>query len=81
MKNLIYDFVTSSNLLDLSSNEDATIELKVASEIVIKGNRAGLVRLADCILNVAMADFAGWHIHLDEQLFDDFDKELIVELK
>lgn len=83
MKQMIFDYLESKGIIDSIRSEHGTISLTVSdNDIVIAGNRLELITLADYILNVALADFDGWHLQLDElNLFDKAEKGLVVELK
>jgi len=83
MEQIIFNYLEEKGEIESIKNDCGEISLKISdNDIVIAGNRLELIMLADYILNVALADFDGWHIHLDESsFFDKADKELIIELK
>jgi len=82
MDQIVFDYLESKGVIDLIKNNIGKISLKIIDDdIVISGNRLELIMLADYILNAALADFNGWHIHLDElNFFDEVDKGLIISL-
>jgi len=83
MRQLIFDYLEEKGIIESIKNDHGAISLKASDkDIVVSGNRLELIMLADYILNVALADFDGYHVHLDElNLFDEVSKELIVALK
>ena len=82
MQQFIYNYLKNNNLLS-SEDTTATNFLNViGNEIVISGNKMGLILLADYILNIALSENNGKHIHLDDDnFFDKAEKQLILELK
>jgi len=83
VKRIVFDFLKEKGVIDSIKNEFGKISLEVVNDgIIIAGNRLELIELADYILDVALADFDGYHSHLDDiYFFDKADKQLIVELK
>ena len=70
---------------DLNFERDSSIAINKLKnsddEIVLSGNKLGLIMIADYILSVAMSDDK-CHIHLDENnFFDIADKQLVIELE
>ena len=82
MKQLIRDFLEEQNILKFKEENIATNELKsINNEVILSGNRLGLVMLADYILNIALSE-NGSHVHLDQSnFFDDAEHQLIIELE
>jgi len=83
MDQAIFNYLEEKGVIKSIKDDHGAISLKASdNDIVITGNRLELIMLADYILNVALADVDGWHIHLDEiNFFDESSKELIIELK
>jgi len=83
MRQTIFNYLNEKGIIESIKSDYGTISLKTSdNDITIAGNRIELIMLADYILNVALADFDGWHVHLDEHnFFDKESKELIVALK
>ena len=81
MQQLIYEYLRKSGLFRTDSNDLANNSIKVTKdEVVLTGNKLGLIMLADYIVNIALSD-AGSHIHLDlDNFFDIADSQLIIEL-
>ena len=80
---IVSDYLTEKGVISDETDKFATNTIKLLSEreILIAGNRIGLIVLADYIVRVALADFSGWHFHLDESnFFDDTNLELIIRL-
>ena len=81
MQQLIYEYLHKSDLLQTSNNDLANNSIKVTNdEVVLTGNKLGLIILADYIVNIALSDI-GSHIHLDlDNFFDIADSQLVIEL-
>lgn len=81
MNQLIRDFLNRQNILCFKEGDIATNDLKnTDGEVVLSGNKLGLIMLADYILNIALSE-NGAHIHLDkDNFFDNSDQQLIIEL-
>jgi len=81
LKQLIRNYLKEQKIFDFNENTIATNHLKITSDdLILSGNRLGLVMLADCILDIALSD-NGAHIHLDtDNFFDDAEHQLIIEL-
>lgn len=64
----------------INGEEIAFNEVKVSNnEVMIYGNRMGLILLADELLKIALEDKPNAHIHLDESnFFDKNTHELII---
>ena len=82
MHQIVLNHLQESGTLTLENGDITTYSIKVSdSNIVISGNKLGLILLADYIVDIALSTFNGSHIHLDElYFFDEMDKELIIEL-
>lgn len=81
MKKLVFEYLVEKNLIKDMEGGHAKNSIKVCNnnEVVLSGNRLGLIELADYILNVALSDLEGYHIHLDESnFFDETNLELII---
>ena len=83
MNQFIFDYLKEKGIIGSIENNHGKISLKNSdNDVIIAGSRLELIMLADYVLNAALADFDGWHIHLDElNFFDEADKQLVVELK
>ena len=84
IENIIQKFLQKNN--KLSFEKDGYIAInKLKSfndEVVLSGNKLGLILFADYVLSVALSSGEGCHIHLDENnFFDMSDKKLIIELE
>ena len=82
MEQKIYNYLKEKGIFVAEEGAIATNSIKlVEDEVVLSGNRFGLIMLADYIVNVALSNVNGYHIHLDQNnFFDDGDKQLIIEL-
>jgi hypothetical protein len=82
MNQRIYNYLKEKGILVSQEGDIATNTIKVIEdEVVLSGNKLGLIMLADYMINIALSD-NGSHIHLDQDnFFDDGDKQLIIELK
>jgi len=82
MGRIIFNYLEENGIIESIKGDYGKTSLKVSdNDVVISGNRLELIMLADYILDVALAEFDGWHMHLDEiSFFDEASKELIVEL-
>ena len=82
MEQLIFEHLKDRGIIASIEKDYGQISLKISDKgIAITGNRLELIMLADYILNAALADFDGWHIHLDNKnFFDNADRGLTVEL-
>ena len=68
---------------DLNFERDGIVAINklksFGDEIVLSGNKLGLIMIADYILSVALSG-DGNHVHLDENnFFDIADKQLVIE--
>ena len=81
MEQRIYNHLREMGILALEEGAVAINLIKIiGDEVVLSGNRLGLIMLADYIINIALSD-DGSHIHLDQNnFFDDGEQELIIEL-
>jgi len=82
MDSLIRDFLKANSIIDFPDGSIATNTLRIVDgNVILSGNRLGLIELADYILGIALSKGKGSHIHLDENnFFDDTDNQLIIEL-
>lgn len=82
MKQIIYNHLKEKNILSMSDTDIAinSITLQGGKEVVISGNKRGLILLADYLVEIALSENGNEHIHLDkENFFDDANIELIIE--
>lgn len=66
---------------DKNENIVAINQLRISpqNEVILSGNKHGLIMLADYIVNIALSDVSGTHLHLDaENFFDDANCDLII---
>ena len=90
MEKRIFSYLTKRGLLLYEEGDIATNYMNVSPEtkeikgndVVLSGNRLGLVGLADYILDVALTGINGSHVHLDSfNFFDESEYQLIIELR
>lgn len=81
MKNLIYNYLLKEGLLQTNESDLALNCIKkTTDEVILSGNKLGLIILADYIVSVALEN-KSYHIHLDElNFFDNSNTQLIIEL-
>ncbi|MCL2400901.1 MAG: hypothetical protein FWC91_14315 [Defluviitaleaceae bacterium] len=79
MEELVYELLKEKNFI---KDEDiiAYNEVKVeADEVIIKGNKLGLIQLADYLVQIAISDRDKQHVHLDgDNYFDKSNCEMII---
>jgi len=80
IKNLICDYLIKEKLINIdNSHAENFIEIYNEREVVISGNRLGLIELADYIVSVALSDVDKYHLHLDEtNFFNSTNLELVI---
>ena len=81
MKKIVYKYLTENNIISNTAGDYATNSIKICNdkEIILSGNRLGLIELADYIVNIALSDVEEYHIHLDEtNFFDSTNLELVI---
>jgi hypothetical protein len=76
-------FDVAADALALACTEDVTaasyINVRAGSgEVIVEGNREGLLLLASQILAVAAGEVAGKHFHLDEASLADTAEQAVV---
>lgn len=83
MQQIILDYLKEKKMINLETDSIAINTLSVnEKEVILFGNKLGLIMLADYILDVALSKNDGYHIHLDkENFFDESKKELVIELE
>ncbi|MDH6366689.1 MULTISPECIES: hypothetical protein [unclassified Breznakia] len=83
MQQIILDYLKEKKMINLETNSIAINKLLVnGEEVILTGNKLGLIMLADYILDVALSKIDGYHIHLDKENFlDESNKELVIELE
>lgn len=79
MEELVFDLLKEKNLIqdeDVIAYNEVNIEEK---EVIIKGNKLGLIQLADYFVQIAISDMDKQHIHLDDvNYFDKANCEMII---
>ena len=81
MEQIICNYLKENGILALKGEDIAINSIKsIGDEVVLSGNKLGLIMLADYITSIALS-VNGSHIHLDQNnFFDDGEKQLIIEL-
>ena len=82
MKTSLVEMLIKNEDIDRGHDQIATNFIKKIgeNEVVLSGNKLGLILLADYILSIALSTNTPDHIHLDESnFFDTADVELIIE--
>jgi len=81
MEEIVFALLKEKELIspqkgDKTYNE---IELQKDGNVIISGNRLGLIMLADYLIEIALSEKEYAHIHLDEiNFFDKANAELII---
>ncbi|NLW89002.1 MAG: hypothetical protein GXY43_04665 [Clostridiaceae bacterium] len=81
MEEIVLKQLKNMGLLGEKDDWVAKNEIEVnANEVIIKGNKIGLIMLADYLAHIAIHYNSGQHIHLDyDNFFDKANCELIIE--
>jgi len=79
MEELVFNLLKEKNFIkdeDVIAYNEVNAE---ANEVIIKGNKLGLVQLADYLVQIAISDKDSHHIHLDgDNYFDKANCEMII---
>lgn len=81
MKELIYNHLKETGYIKEADGNVAynEIELQENKNVVLKGNKLGLILLADYLIEIALSDRELTHVHLDaDNFFDRSNVELII---
>ncbi len=80
MKELIYNYLKTAGYLNESDFDTAYNEIEVQDKsVILKGNKLGLILMADYILEIALSVEDFTHIHLDnDNFFDKSNSELVI---
>ena len=81
MEQIIFNHLKDIGILNVKDGDTAINTIKIIeNEVILSGNKFGLIMLADYITNIALSSFNS-HVHLDQyNFFDDGEKQLIIEL-
>ena len=79
MEELVLELLKKKNLIH-EEDSVATNEVFInGNEVVIKGNKLGLILLADYLVQTAIGEKAKNHVHLDvDNFFDKANCELVI---
>ncbi|MCL2049743.1 MAG: hypothetical protein FWG87_13570 [Defluviitaleaceae bacterium] len=79
MEELVFEFLKERNFIkgeDVIAYNEVNID---GTDVVIKGNKLGLIQLADYLVQIAISDTDNHHIHLDgDNFFDNANCEIII---
>ena len=78
----IFNYLKNKGLLSIEPSITITRSIRIneSNEVVISGDKASLIMLADYVISVALSNAKGAHIHLDDSnFFDDSNVEIIIE--
>jgi hypothetical protein len=79
MEELVFDFLKEKNMIrdeEVIAYNEVNID---GSEVIIKGNKLGLIQLADYLVQIAISNMDKTHIHLDsENYFDKANCAMII---
>lgn len=80
MEELIYKYLGSAGYIKESAEEIAINKINLQNkEVIISGNKLGLIMLADYLVEIALSDKDYTHVHLDiDNFFDESNVDLIV---
>ena len=77
---LALDYLRCSNISDIEEDHIAEISLEFDREVILSGNRLGLIMLADYFVNIALSDTSA-QVYLDQNnFFNIADEGLVIEL-
>jgi hypothetical protein len=81
MEEIVFEQLKNMGLFGEKDDPVAKNEIEVnKNEVIIKGNKMGLILLADYLVQIAIHYSTGQHIHLDaDNFFDKANCELIIE--
>lgn len=80
MEELVFEMLKAKRLVndidDLTANNE--IEVNV-NEVIVRGNKRGLILLSDYLVQIAVSDSINKYIHLDmDNFFEKANCELII---
>ena len=79
MRELVFELLKEKSFIkdeDVIAYNEVNIE---ASEVVVKGNKLGLIQLADYLVQIAISDTDNQHVHLSgDNYFDKANGEMII---
>ncbi len=80
LEELVLELLKTKGLVDEKDDLIAKNEMEIkGKEVIVKGNKRGLILLADYLIQIAISDSAKQHIHLDiDNFFDKANCELII---
>ena len=80
MEELVFELLKAKGLFGEKDDSIANNEIEInGNEVIIKGNRRGLILLADYLVQIAINDSTKQHIHLDiDNFFDKANCEMII---
>ncbi|AFM01691.1 hypothetical protein Desde_3407 [Desulfitobacterium dehalogenans ATCC 51507] len=80
MEELVFELLKTKGLVEEKDNSIANNEIEInGNEVIIKGNKRGLILLADYLVQIAISDNTKQHIHLDiDNFFDKANCEMII---
>jgi len=80
MEELVLELLKTKGLVDIKADVIAKNEISInGNEVIISGNKRGLILLADYLVQIAISDASKQHIHLDiDNFFDAAACELII---
>ena len=79
MEELIFELLQKKNLIK-DNEKIAYNEVNIEEDaVIIKGNKVGLIQLADYLVQIAISDKEYCHVHLDNSnFFDRANCEIII---
>ncbi|AEV66857.1 Imm32 family immunity protein [Acetivibrio clariflavus] len=80
MEELVFEMLKTKGLINDKDDLVANNEIEVnGNEVIVKGNKRGLILLADYLVQIAISDSLKKHIHLDiDNFFDKANCDLII---
>ena len=80
MKELVFELLMEKEMIDIEADSTAKNQISISdSEVIISGNRRGLILLADYFVQIALSNTPHKHVHLDiDNFFDAATCELII---
>ncbi|MEN2774178.1 Imm32 family immunity protein [Acetivibrio clariflavus] len=80
MEELVFEMLKTKGLINDKDDLVANNEIEVnGNEVIVKGNKRGLILLADYLVKIAISDSLNKHIYLDiDNFFDKANCDLII---
>ena len=79
MEEVVFDVLKKRNFIKDDENIAYNEVLIIENEVIIKGNKLGLIQIADYLVQISICEADNNHIHLDKgNYFDNANCEVII---